>query len=207
MNLSYGDNKILSLNYHEAETSKICEKVRWFSPCVWPKLRSMKSCLGTNWNALSLNFRINITWHLLIWLDAYTIDSSVISTWQHLVFYYLGSYLILRHFRGLQWFQAIHIGPMKWVFLNELDLVKEAYKKEEINYRLRTDFVRQVQRRFVEPILGNFLLVLYYCFYEKELLSNPMKQFYALYFVQFSHIWRVNYFSISSHIDLPHVEH
>jgi hypothetical protein len=33
---------------------------------------------------------------------------------------------------------------MKWVFLYELDLVKEAYKRDEINYRLRTDHVRQV---------------------------------------------------------------
>jgi hypothetical protein len=28
--------------------------------------------------------------------------------------------------------------------LYELDLVKEAYKREEINYRSRTDFVRQL---------------------------------------------------------------
>ncbi len=45
---------------------------------------------------------------------------------------------------GKDGMMAIHIGPIKWVFLYELDLVKEAYKREEINYRSRTDFVRQL---------------------------------------------------------------
>jgi len=42
-------------------------------------------------------------------------------------------------------FQAVHLGPIKWVFLYELDLVKEAYKRDEINYRARTEFVHKVQ--------------------------------------------------------------
>ena len=29
----------------------------------------------------------------------------------------------------------MHFGPIRWVFLDDFNLVKEAYKREEINYR------------------------------------------------------------------------
>jgi hypothetical protein len=30
---------------------------------------------------------------------------------------------------------AIHFGPIRWVFLDDFNLVKESFKREEINYR------------------------------------------------------------------------
>jgi hypothetical protein len=30
---------------------------------------------------------------------------------------------------------AVHFGPVRWVFLDDINLVKDAYKREEINYR------------------------------------------------------------------------
>ena len=53
-----------------------------------------------------------------------------------------------------EYFQAIHVGPIKWVFLFELDLVKEAYKRDEINYRWRTEFVHKVSKPIVTFLLS-----------------------------------------------------
>lgn len=42
---------------------------------------------------------------------------------------------------------VIHLGPIRWVFLSDLNLVKEAFKKEELNYRFRNDYIHTIVGR------------------------------------------------------------